>query len=110
MWHGKLLDDLRNMSFLPCKAKLDTWMRQCSGLWYYITLYVDDPTFVVRDPKTISDLLEEKCKYKLKVTGIISYHLGCDFFRDDEEVICMAPKKYIEKIIGGYKNMLNKKP
>ena len=26
-------------------------------------------------------------------------HLGCDFFRDEEGVLCYAPKKYIEKIL-----------
>ena len=47
----------------------------------------------------------------MKVTGVISYHLGCDFFRDDEDILCMVPKKYIEKMIDWYlKNMFNKKP
>ena len=60
--------------------------------------------------QTIIILLEENYTYKLKGTGIISYHLGCDFFRDDENILCMAPKIYIEKIIDRYKNMFNKKP
>ena len=47
--------------------------------------------------------------YKLKGTGSISYHLGCELFRDDEVVLCMDPKKYIYKMIDGYIHMFNKK-
>ena len=70
-------------------------MRQSSGLWEYVAVYVDDPVSFVRKTNTIINLLEEKYKYKLKGTGtgIISYHLGCDFFRDDECILRMPPKK-----------------
>ena len=68
------------------------------------------PCIVARNPKSIITLLEEKYNYKLKGTGSISYHLGCDFFRDDEDILCMAPRKYIEKMNDGYTNIFNKKP
>jgi hypothetical protein len=48
------------------------------------------------EPHEFVDVLEQKHKFKLKGTGTIAFHLGCDFFRDDEGVLCMAPKKYIE--------------
>ena len=70
-------------------------MIQSNGLWGYILVYVDNLHFVMRDSKAIITLLKEKYKYKLKGTCSISYHLGCDFFRDDEDVLCMTPKKYI---------------
>ena len=66
-------------------------------------------SFVVRDPKTIITLLEEKYNYRLKGIGSISYYLGCDFFKDDEDILYMAPKKYIEKMNDGYKHMFTKK-
>ena len=71
--------------------------------------YVDDLAFVVRDSKAIITFHEEKYNYKLKGTGSISYHLSCDFFRDNEDFLCIAPKKYIEKMNDGCKNMFNKK-
>ena len=73
-------------------------MRQSNRIWEYIAVYVDDLAFVVRDPKAIITLLDEKYNYKLKDTGSILYHLGCDLFRDDEDIVCMDPKKYTEKI------------
>ena len=66
--------------------------------------------FGVHDPKSIITLLEEIWKYKLKGIGNISYHLGCDFFRDDEDIICMPPKRYIEKMIDGYTTIFEKRP
>lgn len=46
----------------------------------------------------------------MKGTGPISYHLGCDFFRDKNGILCFSPKKYIEKMIDGYKAMFKVKP
>jgi hypothetical protein len=56
------------------------------------------------------DVLEKKHKFKLKRTGTIAFHLGCDFFCDDKGILCMAPKKYIEKMMMGYKQMFGEKP
>ena len=33
----------------------------------------------------------------MKGTGIIFYHLGCDFFRDNEDALCMAPTEIHRK-------------
>ena len=60
--------------------------------------------------KLLLPSLKKNLKYKLKGTVNISYHLGCDFFRDDEDSLCMAPKKYIKKMIDGCMNIFNKKP
>jgi hypothetical protein len=40
----------------------------------------------------IIEYLEKKCEYKLKGTGPITFHLGCDFSRDKDGVLCYAPK------------------
>ena len=58
---------------------------------------MDDLVIVVQNPKEICDILIDKYKFKLKGTGPISFHLGCDFFQDKEGVLCMAPKKYIKR-------------
>jgi hypothetical protein len=35
----------------------------------------------------------------------LTYHLGCDYFRDSDVTICCGPRKYIAKLIGQYDNM-----
>jgi hypothetical protein len=62
------------------------------------------------DPQEFVDVLEKKHKFKLKGTGTIAFHLGCDFFHDEKGILCMAPKKYIEKMMMGYKQMFGEKP
>ena len=47
----------------------------------------------------ISAVTKQMHKLKLKGTGPIEYHLGCDFFRDKFGVLCMTPRTYIHKIL-----------
>ena len=79
-------------------------------LWEYVAVYVDDLAFVVRKPKEFVRELENKYKYRLKGTGSILFHLGCDFFRDEDGTLCIAPRKYIDRMIDRYKNMFGEKP
>ena len=95
------------MGFVPCIAEPDTWMRKNGNIWEYIGVYVDDLTFAMKNPQGFVDVLEKKYGFKLKGTGPISFHLGCDFFRDSDGVLCMAPMKYIEKVIANYSKLFN---
>ena len=44
------------------------------------------------------DAFTDKCKFKLKGTGPITFHLGCDFAHDEDGVPCIKPKKFIKKM------------
>ena len=106
----KLADSLRDMGFVPSKAEDDIWMRRNGDVWEYVATYVDDLCIAAKNPQEIIDVLEKKYKYKLKGTGPIKFHLGCDFFRDEDGVLCFAPRKYIEKMIDTYERMFGSKP
>ena len=101
-WHERLADCLRNSGFFACKMDLDIWMRKVSTdacpHCEYIAVCVDDSLIASKDPEGIAHLLTNKCKFKLKGTGSIKYHLGCDFDRDDLSTLCFAPRKRIEKM------------
>ena len=109
-WHEKLADTLRDMGFVPSKGENDIWMRRNGEVYEYIACYVDDLCIVAKDPKETTDLLLNKYGYKLKGTGPISYHLGCDYFRDKDNNLCYAPRKYIEKMIGDFQRLFGSKP
>ena len=85
-------------------------MREKNSLNEYITVYVDDLAIATRGSKEITDALMDRHKFKLKGTGPIKYHLGCDFFRDKDGTLCFLPRKYIDKMIEGYITMLGRKP
>jgi hypothetical protein len=112
-WHEKFADCLRHEGFQPCKAEPDIWIRRNGERYEYIAVYVDDLLFAMTDPETFVNILSDKrgkYKFKLKGTGPITFHLGCDFARDKDDVMTMAPKKYIQKMIDGYIRMFGEKP
>jgi hypothetical protein len=87
-------------------AEPDIWMRRDGDIYEYVAVYVDDLAFAMRDPQTFVNQLKEQHKFKLKGAGDIAYyHLGCDFFREDDGTLCMAPKKYIHKMLANYERM-----
>ena len=84
-WHECLADVLRSMVFEPSKTKPDIWMQPKGDHYEYIGVYVDDLLIVSRNPQALVDVLEQEHKFKLKGTGAISFHLGCDFFDRDAD-------------------------
>ena len=62
------------------------------------------------DPKEFVNTLQTKYKFKLKGTGPITFHLGMDFYRDEDGTLCIAPRKYIEKMLGTYERLFGSPP
>ena len=105
-WHEKLHDILRDLGFYPSLAEEDIWMRDAGDHYEYIAVYVDDLLIASKDPKAITDALEgEDHKLTLKGTGPTKYHLGCDFVRDEEGILCVGPRRYIDKMKQDYEAM-----
>ena len=63
-----------------------------------------------RHPEEIISKLKEEHKFKLKGVGPLTYHLGCDYFRDNDDTLCYGPRKYIVKLIDQYESMYGCKP
>jgi Reverse transcriptase (RNA-dependent DNA polymerase) len=74
-------------------------MQKKGNMYEYVAVYVDDIAIAMKDPKEFTDLLEQRHKFKLKGAGPISYHLGMDFSRDEDNTLCISPTKYIDKLI-----------
>jgi Reverse transcriptase (RNA-dependent DNA polymerase) len=109
-WHQRFADVLRDLRFNPCKAEQDIWMRETNGLYEYIGLYVDDLLIAAKDPEEIVKALREVHKFKLKGVGSLTYHLGCDYFRDKDGTLCYGPRKYISKMMNDFEMMFGCKP
>jgi len=109
-WHERFSDVLRHMGFFPCKAERDIWMRDKGDHYEYIGVYVDDLAIASKDAQSIIDHLTKTHNFNVKGTGPITFHLGCDFFRDEDGVLCYAPRKYIEKMLDNYRRIFGVKP
>ena len=97
------------MGFVPSKADTDIWMRRNGDIWEYIATYVDNLAIIMKDPKSFTDLLIDKYKYKLKGVGPITYHLGSDYKRDPDMTFYVSTKSYIDKMIESYERTFGAK-
>ena len=97
-WHECLADCLHEMEFQLSYAEPDIWMRPNGDIYEYIAVYVDDLAIAAKDPSSIVKILTDKYRFKLKGTGTIHFHLGMDFFHDEDGVLCIAPMKNVEKM------------
>ena len=70
---------------------------------------MDNLAFAVMDPQSFIQILKEKYQFKIKEAGPLEFHLGADFFRDDEGILCMAPQKYIDRLAATKGKILQKK-
>jgi Reverse transcriptase (RNA-dependent DNA polymerase) len=109
-WHEQLANCLRDLGFQPCVAESDIWLRVNHNIYKYIVVYVDDLPIVAKDPQSITDKLSKYSKFKLKGTGPMTFHLGCDYTRNEHGVLCLSPTKYIHKVIDAYKQMFGCSP
>ena len=66
--------------------------------------------FAMDQPKEFEKLLREKYNFKLKGTGEIDYHIGMDFFRDEDGTLCIKPAKYIAKMMDTYTRLFGAPP
>ena len=109
-WWERLSVVLKEMVFAPSKAESDIWIHDCGDHYEYLARYVDDLGIISKRPREITDALEKEHGFKLKGTGPITYHLGSNFFRDSKGVLCMAPKKYIDRMSEIYLRLFGTKP
>jgi hypothetical protein len=111
-WHERFSDVLRSQGFPPCQAEPDIWMQSNGTANEYVAVNVDDPAFAMESPQDFIDMLVDDQNFKLKGTRPIAFHLGCDFFcEEDGTLVCiMAPRKYIDKMMVNYERMFGEKP
>ena len=110
-WHERLFDVLISMGFKPSKAEEDIWMRDMGDHYEYIASYVDDLAIASKNPQAIIDALEgAPHNFKLKGTGPMTFHLGCDYFRDADGTLCAGPRTYIERMVAQYESLFGCKP
>ena len=109
-WHDRFFDVLKEMGWTPCKLEKDVWLKRVGDHYEYIATYVDDLLIASKNPKAITDELMERFKFKLKGTGPLTFHLGCDYFRDEEGTLCVSPRKYIGRFLDSFKRLFGHEP
>lgn len=104
-WHEKLSDTLSDMEFVPCISDPDVWIKDCDTHYEYICVYVDDIAVMSKDPALFFKQLKDIGKYKLKGEEPIKYHIGGDFYRDSDGILCYGAKTYINRMESTFKRL-----
>ena len=78
------------LGWKQCVADNDLWMKDCKMHYEYICIWVDDLAMAMKNPQAFVDELKSRFGYKLKGVGAISYHLGANFYRDPDGMLCMS--------------------
>ena len=97
---------------LFCGDLEDIWLQKNEdNMHKYVAVCIDDLAMALKDPEAfVKQLQSPPCSFKLKGSGPITFHLGMDFFRDSDEVLCMAPRKCIEKMIANCEHLFGEPP
>jgi hypothetical protein len=109
-WHERFAGVLKSLGFAPCKAEPDIWLRRKGEIYEYVAVCVDDLAIAMKNPQEFVDVLIKQHGFKIKGTGSIAFQQGCDFFRDGDGTLCMAPRRYIDKMMANYERMFGEKP
>ena len=109
-WHDRFAGVLETMGFKQCLADNDVWMRDKGDHYEYIGVYVDDLQIASRAPDDIIKSLQVDHKFSLKGTGPLTFHLGCDFVRDEDGTLVMTPRKYIQRMVQNYSRLFGGEP
>ena len=76
----------------------------------YITVYVDDLCTAAESPSAIIGIFRTEYHLKVKGDGKLNYHLGADYFEDQDGTFVSQPRKYIDKLADTYKRLFNDNP
>ena len=109
-WHVRMSQVPIDMGFKPCRMDPDIWLCNKGDHYEYVGTYVDDLCITSKNPEAIVKLLINDYKSQLKGVGPMTYHLGCDFFCDNDGILCQSRKKHIIHSLENYVRMFGDQP
>ena len=82
----------------------------CGNHYEYLATFVDYLKIASKDPDSIINILINDYKFKLKGTGPLHCHIGCDLYRDVDDNLCISPNKYIERLLNNFESICGENP
>ncbi len=109
-WHRRFAAALEEMGFFMCRADTDVWMRDVGDHCECIGVCVDDLQIASKNPEAIVEALEKTHKFALRGSGPLTFHLGCDFGRDEDGALHQSPTKCIERMSQNFARLFGQQP
>ena len=110
-FHEKLSKVLCKFGFEWSRVDLDLWMHDANDKWEYIVIYVDDIIIAMKElKKFFNDLQGPNVGFTMKGLGKPTYHLGADFFHDDDGTLCFGAQTYSKRLCANYGSLYGEQP
>ena len=111
-FHEHLSNVLQGFNFTRSHVDLDMWMCDAIDVWEYIVVYVEDIIVAMKDLKSFFEELQdpEKVRFKMKGVGSPTYHLGADFFHDDDGTLCLGLQTYAKQLCSNFERLYGEAP
>ena len=110
-FHERLSTVLRSFGYNQSKVDPDVWMRDGGNVWEYAVIYVDDIIVAMKDPKAFFDDLQgPKIAFTMKGVGKPTYHLGADFYRDEDGTLCLGAQTYSKRLCATFESLYGEQP
>ena len=89
----------------------DVWLHDVGEVWEYIVVYVDDIIVAMKDPQAFFDKLQgPSVGFTMKGVGVPTYHLGTDFFHDDDGTLCLSAQTYSKHLVESFERLYGEPP
>ena len=86
-------------------------MRDGGNVWEYAVIYIDDIIVAMKDPKAFFDDLQgPKIAFTMKGVGKPTYHLGADFYRDEDGTLCLEAQTYSKCLCATFESLYGEQP
>ena len=110
-FHECLSTVLRQFGFHRSKVDPDVWMRDLNDMWEFIVVYVDDIIAAMNDPQSFFDELQgPNVGFTMKGVRSPTYHLGADFFWDNDGMLCMGAQTYAKRLCATFESLYGEQP
>ena len=82
-----------------------------NDIWEFIVVYVDEIIAAMKDPQSFYDELQgPNVGFTMKGAGSPMYHLGADFFQDDDGTLCMGAQTYAKRLCATFESLYGEQP
>ena len=110
-FHEQLSTVLGKYDFHHSRVDPDLWMRDGSDVWKYSVVYVNVIIITMKDAKGFFDKLQgPNVGFTMKGVGKPNYHLGADFFCDDDGTLCLGAQTYAKRLCASFESLFSSQP
>ena len=81
-------------------------MRDGGSVWEYLFVYVDNIIVAMKNTQEFFDNLQgPNVGFKMKGIGKPNYHLGADFYCDEDGTLCYSPQTYVKCLCASFESL-----